>query len=222
MRLLTRLALFVGVALQLTACPAKHTPDGGMMVVDAGFDAGMMMPDGGMMPVPDAGQSDAGPPPVLKILQVLPPRGSSAGGTSVTLSGSAFLNNFAGTGSDAKPVTTLKFGSNPVIDYTIIDDGTLELKTPPGAVGTATISIKNPNGLFLCSSCFTYFDELDLSSALTRRRSAARRQHRHADGLGLHRRRRGLVRRPGLAAGDARLGHAADRRRATRARRRSR
>ena len=75
---------------------------------------------------------DAGPPPVLKILKVLPPRGGSAGGTNVLLQGSGFIRDFSTRGTDAKKVTTLKFGSNSVIDYQIIDDETLELRSPPG------------------------------------------------------------------------------------------
>src|SRR5262249_36538815 len=132
------------------------TGGGGVNGGGAGGSGGGMDLDGG---------SDAGPPPMLKLTKVLPPRGPSAGGSSVTLVGSAFLRDFAGTGSLAKPVTQLKFGANSVIDYTIIDDDTIELRVPPGTTGTASVSIKNPNGTFLCNSCFTYYDELVLSSA---------------------------------------------------------
>jgi hypothetical protein len=99
---------------------------------------------------------------------VLPPRGSSAGGTSVTLTGSAFLRNFAGSGSQAKPATQLRIGGNPVQDYVIIDDQTIELRTPPGMTGAVTVRITNPNGTFLCNSCFTYYDELALTQATPR------------------------------------------------------
>ena len=61
--------------------------------VDAGFDAGQ--------PVEDSGIPDAGPPPELRIRRLLPPRGSSSGGTPVLLEGSGFLRNFAPTGSQA-------------------------------------------------------------------------------------------------------------------------
>ena len=126
---------------------------------DAGFDAGE--PDAGNdAGVFDAGFVDAGPPPVLKILKVLPPRGGSAGGTNVLLQGSGFIRDFSTRGTDAKKVTTLKFGSNSVIDYQIIDDGTLELRSPPGTAGPAHVVMTNPLGTFTCNSCFTYFDEL--------------------------------------------------------------
>jgi hypothetical protein len=144
----------------------RSMPDSGTPDDDAGYDAGQL-PDSGM-PQVDSGMPDAGPPPMLKILKVLPPRGPSAGGSWVTLQGSAFLNDFAGSGSQAKPLTTLKFGMNNVIDYTIIDDETIELRTPPGMTGTVTVRITNPNGTFLCNSCFTYYDELVLSQATPR------------------------------------------------------
>ena len=35
---------------------------------------------------------------------------------------------------------------NSVIDYTIIDDQTIELRAPPGVVGPVTVRITNPNG----------------------------------------------------------------------------
>ena len=87
-------------AAHVSACNCGPRPgrDGGVDE-DAGFDAGGEVDSG--TPMDDAGVPDAGPAPVLRILNVLPPRGSSAGGTSVTLTGSAFLRNFAGSGSQA-------------------------------------------------------------------------------------------------------------------------
>ncbi|MBK7864544.1 MAG: IPT/TIG domain-containing protein [Archangiaceae bacterium] len=157
------LAVVLATASGCNCGPTRPMNDGGTPVDDGGFDAGQP-PDSGVDPA-DGGDPDAGPPPTLKILKVLPPRGPSAGGTPVTLQGSAFLRNFARTGSEAKPSTTLKFGMNNVIDYTIIDDQTIELRAPPGTVGAQTVRITNPNGTFLCNSCFTYFDELALSQA---------------------------------------------------------
>ncbi|MBX7099891.1 MAG: IPT/TIG domain-containing protein [Myxococcaceae bacterium] len=154
-------------AVWLSACacgkPAQGT-DAGPDPVDAGDDAGV---DAG--PPVDAGvdggmDPDAGPPPELKILKVLPPRGGASGGTPVTLQGSGFIRDFSTTGSEAKRVTTLKLGGNPVIDFQIIDDETLELRTPPGVAGSATVAITNPLGTYKCNSCFTYFDELALTS----------------------------------------------------------
>jgi hypothetical protein len=153
---------FFLAALALSACNCnpKPVPDAGepdaAVEEDAGFDAGMEEPD--------AGEEDAGPPPELRLTRVLPPRGASAGGTSVLIEGSAFLRDFAGTGSTAKPLTTLRIGGNQVQDFQIIDDETIELRTPPGVSGPASVSIRNPNGSFVCNNCFTYFDELVVTS----------------------------------------------------------
>jgi hypothetical protein len=137
-------------------CNPKPVPDAGepdaSVEVDAGFDAGMEEVD--------AGVEDAGPPPELKVTRLLPPRGASAGGTSVLVEGSGFLRDFAGTGSQAKGVTTLRIGGNQVQDFQIIDDETIELRTPPGVSGNASVSMRNPNGSYVCNNCFTYFDEL--------------------------------------------------------------
>lgn len=157
--------LLVGAMVAGCNCGGRPPRDGGMDPEDAGFDAGE--PDSGTVEE-DGGEPDAGPAPMLRINKVLPPRGPSAGGTSVTLEGSAFLRNFARTGSEAKPQTTLRIGMNNVIDYVIIDDNTIELRAPPGITGPATVRITNPNGTFLCNSCFTYYDELVLTNATPR------------------------------------------------------
>ena len=166
---MNRISKLLLAALMVTAsacnCGPRPVPDAGPEE-DAGFDAGMEVPDAGEEV--DAGESDAGPRPMLRILKVLPPRGPSAGGTSVTLEGSAFLRNFARTGSEAKPQTILRIGMNNVIDYVIIDDSTIELRAPPGVTGPATVRITNPNGTFLCNSCFNYYDELVLTQATPR------------------------------------------------------
>ena len=152
-----RAQLFVAAfVLSACNCNPKPIPDAGepdaSVDVDAGFDAGSEERD--------AGEVDAGPPPELRVTRLLPPRGGSAGGTSVLIEGSAFLRNFAGTGSQAKGVTTIRIGGNQVQDFQIIDDNTIELRTPPGVSGPASVSMRNPNGNFVCNNCFTYFDEL--------------------------------------------------------------
>lgn len=131
--------------------------------VDAGADAGSI--DSGVdAGAPDAGlDPDAGPPPELKLLKVLPPRGSSAGGTQVLLTGSGFVRNFASRGSVARQETKLRFGNNPVVDIQIIDDETMEIRSPPGKAGLTNLTLENPNGTFVCSGCFTYFDDVFLS-----------------------------------------------------------
>lgn len=162
MRLSAALALTAAVAFSACNCTPAQSKDAGVQdsgvvtVDDAGFDAGVMEP-------PDAGEPDAGPPPMLSITALLPPRGASAGGTSVLISGSAFLHDFAGSGTEAKPNTVIKIGGNQVQDFQIIDDETIELRTPPGVTGPASVSLQNPNGGFVCNNCFTYFDELSVT-----------------------------------------------------------
>ncbi|MDP2273398.1 MAG: IPT/TIG domain-containing protein [Archangium sp.] len=141
-------------------CDPKARPDAGEPDASVEEDAGI---DAGFEEV-DAGEEDAGLPPELKVTRVLPPRGASAGGTSVLIEGSGFLRDFAGTGSQAKGVTTLRIGGNQVQDFQIIDDQTIELRTPPGVSGPASVSMRNPNGNFVCNNCFTYFDELVVTS----------------------------------------------------------
>lgn len=141
--------------------PPTPGRDGGDEI-DAGMDAGIV-PDAGNTEL-DSGVTDAGPPPELKVLTLLPPRGASAGGTPVLVGGSGFLRDFAPTGTQAKPLTTLRIGGNQVQDFQIIDDNTIEVRTPPGLVGPASVSIRNPNGSFVCNDCFTYFDELTVTS----------------------------------------------------------
>jgi hypothetical protein len=53
---------------------------------------------------------------------------------------------------------------NPVPDLTIIDDGTMEVRTPPGVSGATSVSVQNPNGRFVCNNCFTYFEDLAVTA----------------------------------------------------------
>ncbi len=159
------LSVFLLAALALTGCPPKAGPvDAGIQEMDAGVevDAGIIEEDAGV--TVDAGEVDAGPPPELRVRRVLPPRGSTAGGSTVLIEGSGFLRDFASTGSRAKPLTTVRFGSNQVPDLTIIDDQTMEVRTPPGLTGATGVSVQNPNGRIVCNNCFTYFEDLVVTS----------------------------------------------------------
>lgn len=133
-------------------------PDSGTPDASVEMDAGVEEDAG--IEEPDAGEEDAGRPPMLALRRLLPPRGSTAGGTPVLLEGSAFLRDFAGSGTQARPLTTIRVGSNPVQDFQIIDDQTIELRTPPGVAGPVSVSLTNPNGSVICNNCFTYFDDL--------------------------------------------------------------
>jgi hypothetical protein len=161
-RLLGRAGLLcLALAGSLVACgrtqgtPMPNTRDGG---ADAGLDAGTEGDDAG------TGVPDAGPPPELKILRVLPPRGSSAGLTQVVIEGSGFLHGVAERGSDAKKVTTLKFGSNPSLDFQILDEETIDARVPQGKAGLVKVTLENTNGRFVCSGCFSYYDDLFVSA----------------------------------------------------------
>ncbi|WP_164019822.1 IPT/TIG domain-containing protein [Pyxidicoccus trucidator] len=142
----------------LAACgdtprPPGATPDAGLL------DAGLGHDDAGT----DAGtQGDAGTlqPPTL--LSSLPARGESGGGTWVRLTGSGFLQGVATTPSEAARRTVLKVGEREVRDFQLIDDTSLDLRTPPGAPGPTSITLENPRGTARCEACFTWFESFDL------------------------------------------------------------
>ncbi len=159
-------AMVALLSLSLYGCGCNPPPppaDGG---IDSGFDAGEKL-DAGFDAGFDAGV-DAGPPPELRILKVLPPRGSTSGGSQALLVGSAFIRDFATRGTEAKKTTTIKFGSNPSLDFQIIDDETIDVRVPPGRPGLTNVAITNPNGTFVCQGCFTYYDELYVTSIAPR------------------------------------------------------
>jgi hypothetical protein len=161
-----RTAVLSVLAAFLSACggcgrtPVR--PDGG---VDTEVDAGGDLPDAGGPE--DAGTADAGSPdaglPELQLLRVLPPRGGAAGGTQVVLQGSGFVEGVAATATGAKKVTQVTFGANPVLDFQVIDDSTIDLRVPPGAVGKVNVTLTNPRGTASCTQCFTYYEELFLT-----------------------------------------------------------
>ncbi|MGA9521977.1 MAG: IPT/TIG domain-containing protein [Myxococcaceae bacterium] len=155
-------ALVFSLSVALLGCPGEDTSaDAGTR--DSGFDAGVDagVPDAGQ---PDAGDLDGGVLPELAILKVLPPRAPTTGNVQVLLQGSGFVAGVAETATGAKQKTTLTVGSNPVIDFQIIDDQTLDMRVPPGQAGLTNITLKNDRGELVCKGCFTYFDEVFLTS----------------------------------------------------------
>ncbi len=158
-----RACLSVLLLVLLSACGGERRPGR-----DAGRfeDAGTQGPgDAGN---PDAGLTDGGvdagvlPPP--RILGVLPTRGESGGGTWTTLRGSGFLQGVASSTTEAAKLTVLEVGGSRVRDFQIIDDSLLELRTPPGPAGAASITLENPRGRAVCDGCFTWFELLSLRS----------------------------------------------------------
>ncbi len=159
MRGYARLSL-LGLLL-LVACGEERLPgvDGGTPG-DAGTEG---RPDAGS---PDAGSGDGGSdagvlsPP--RILEVLPARGESSGGTWLTLRGSGFLQGVAASTTEAARGTVIQLGAIRVLDVQIIDDTLLELRTPPGPEGTVTVTLRNARGTATCEACFTWFEPLTL------------------------------------------------------------
>ncbi|HYI01037.1 IPT/TIG domain-containing protein [Hyalangium sp.] len=149
------------VLFLLAACGGEQRP---------GLDAGTFQ-DAGTQGTGDAGTSDAGPPDggtdagVLTpphIQGVLPARGENGGGTWITLRGSGFLRGVASSTTEATKRTALEVGGSRVRDFQIIDDSLLELRTPPGPAGPASITLENPRGRAACEGCFTWFEPLTL------------------------------------------------------------
>jgi hypothetical protein len=158
--MIPRFLALAALCVALTACPdAPVEVDGGVdagVEEDAGTDAG-----GGL----DAGElPDAGPPPELKLQKVLPPRSPTTGGVQTTFQGSGFVRGTGERATEAKKRTTVKFGSNIVQDFQVIDDGVIDVRVPPGKAGPTNVTIENDNGLFVCTGCFTYFEEVLLKT----------------------------------------------------------
>jgi len=155
------LSLFAAALAACGGCPRSHANADAGVEVDAGLpevDAGEGTPDGG---APDAGEGgEDGGLSEFKLLRVLPPRGGTAGGAQVVLQGSGFVQGVSTTATGAKKLTAVKFGANPVQDFQVIDDETIDLRVPPGARGQVNVTLTSPRGTATCDGCFTYFEEL--------------------------------------------------------------
>jgi hypothetical protein len=88
------------------------------------------------------------------ITAVTPSSGPTAGGTTVTLTGSGFM-----TGS------IVKFGGNPA---TVISNSgtTMVVKTPPGTAGPKDVSVANPHASSVLTGGFTYVPAPTISSVV--------------------------------------------------------
>lgn len=109
-----------------------------------------------------SGPGDGTTPKVtLRIDRMTPSRGRTAGGTLVVLTGRGFAEGFAKTGGrQASDQTSILFGSNPSLDINVIDDDTLEVRSPAGVVGTVDVKLENPNGSFVCKDCYRFFEPI--------------------------------------------------------------
>jgi len=75
---------------------------------------------------------DLGTPVVTK---VSPARGPGAGGTVVHLAGTSLTE-----------VTSVSFGGVPAASFTVVSSTVVTAVTPPGAVGTVTVTVASPTG----------------------------------------------------------------------------
>lgn len=85
------------------------------------------------------------PPPTLTA--VTPATGSEAGGEAMTLTGTGFLDNFAG------PATVLVDG-NPATSIVVVSDTQITCVTPSVSVGLVAVSIENANGTASLADAF--------------------------------------------------------------------
>lgn len=83
------------------------------------------------------------PPPV--VTAVLPARGRTPGGSSVTITGA----NFTGA-------TDVTFGGTSATDITVVDAGTITATTPAHAAGTVSVEVTTPNGANAANTLYTY------------------------------------------------------------------
>jgi hypothetical protein len=142
--------VLLAALLLLCACGRHSAAPSG-----AGADGGDL-PDAGRT---DGGGSDGGPtsPPEVKVRAVFPGSGPTAGGGTVMVTGSGFVQGFAARGGgDVSRLTTVRVGGTAGTDLDVIDDNRLELTLPAGAPGPADVAVTNPNGTGACAGCFRY------------------------------------------------------------------
>ena len=146
-------------ALLFAGC--HSTPSQTHNPVDAGTtfvpDAGPPQCTVSCHEVPDAGVDAGYQAQPLTITAVVPHRAPVTGGTSVQITGSGFMQTFAGDATQAPAQSTLLVGGNPALDYTVISDGIAEFTAPPGNAGNVDVVLSNPNGTATCPGCFTYY-----------------------------------------------------------------
>jgi hypothetical protein len=95
---------------------------------------------GALLPAACGGGSGApaGPGYPQTLTSIEPASGPTAGGTTVLLSGSGFLD-------PDHEILGLKVGDAAVEDWEVLDDTSIRLSTPPGAVGLATLWVYGQN-----------------------------------------------------------------------------
>jgi formylglycine-generating enzyme required for sulfatase activity len=79
------------------------------------------------------------------IASVVPPVGTSLGGTAITITGM----NLTGT-------TAVKIGASAATSVSVVSPTTVTAVTPPGSIGAATVSLTTPGGTATLANGFTY------------------------------------------------------------------
>ena len=94
------------------------------------------------------GCGGAAPGPAPTLVSVVPSTGFTPGGAELTLRGSGFL---------AGGTNTVWVGAVSATDVVVLDDATLRCTLPAGAVGTASVEVRNENGTATLPDAFTYY-----------------------------------------------------------------
>lgn len=87
--------------------------------------------------------------PLPTLTNIVLARGSTGGGTAVTLTGTGFEANAAGSNS-------VMVGGAPATGVTTVSDTSITCTTPPGTAGAAAVVVTNANGAALSVGGFTY------------------------------------------------------------------
>lgn len=157
-------ALVLLVAVAFAACgPTDGTGQdaGGDLIPDANEEPTDAGSDGGQDAGPD---TDGGVEIALELLKVTPSRGSLAGGSLVVFTGRGFVEGFAARGGQAaSDATTITFGGNPALDINVIDDDTIEVRSPAGVAALVDVKLVNPNGEATCKDCFRFFEPIEIT-----------------------------------------------------------
>jgi hypothetical protein len=90
---------------------------------------------------------------------IAPAMGAIAGGDSVTLTGTGFQANNAGT-------NTVTIGTNPATSVVVVSDTSITAVTPAAAAGAANVTVSNSNGSVTLTNGFTYGNPLPTLSTI--------------------------------------------------------
>ena len=91
--------------------------------------------------------------PAPTVASISPNSGSTAGGTSVTITGT----NFTGA-------TAVTFGGNAATNVTVVNSTTITATTPAGTAGTASVIVTTPGGSNAANSLYTYISPVVTAS----------------------------------------------------------